>query len=408
MNAITQIEVNPENVWRTKCERPTDWARTARPNTDQQKYFICSVDSHISPPRDLLEKRIAPEYKDRLPRQVKTDKGVELHIEGMRPYRVMETILSGEDQYRAKAGNIGDDADADMALRISDMDKDGIDIEIAFPNSPVVMAYYTTDMAFAMAQMRIYNDWAMELNAKYGHRSYILPCITTGDVELAVKEIERMAAAGAKSITMPTQPIPGIENSKLRYNDKRFEPLWEALSGANMPMSFHVATGGDPRKARGAGGAVMNRCISHEAMVEPITAFCASGILDRWPKLKFGCFEGGAGWIPALLDTMDETVMKHHFWAFPKLKNGLPSDYFRAHAVASFQEDRSALLLCEPYGLENNWTWSNDYPHHEGTWPHSAAAIERGFARLKEETRAKILGLNAARFFGFEIPAHLA
>ena len=48
--------------------------------------------------------------------------------------------------------------------------------------------------------------------------------------------------------------------------------------------------------------------------------------------------------------------------------------------------------------------WANDFPHHEGSWPHSAEAIERLFGGLKEDSRAKILGLNAARFFGFDIP----
>ena len=48
--------------------------------------------------------------------------------------------------------------------------------------------------------------------------------------------------------------------------------------------------------------------------------------------------------------------------------------------------------------------WANDYPHHEGTWPHSSQAIERTMAGLDETARAKILGLNAAAFFGFDVP----
>ena len=48
--------------------------------------------------------------------------------------------------------------------------------------------------------------------------------------------------------------------------------------------------------------------------------------------------------------------------------------------------------------------WANDYPHHEGTWPHSAQAIERTMGNLDDLERAKILGLNAARVFGFSIP----
>jgi predicted TIM-barrel fold metal-dependent hydrolase len=50
----------------------------------------------------------------------------------------------------------------------------------------------------------------------------------------------------------------------------------------------------------------------------------------------------------------------------------------------------------------DNFLWANDYPHHEGTWPHSAAAIERTMAGLDDATRGKLLGENAARIFGFE------
>jgi predicted TIM-barrel fold metal-dependent hydrolase len=49
--------------------------------------------------------------------------------------------------------------------------------------------------------------------------------------------------------------------------------------------------------------------------------------------------------------------------------------------------------------------WGNDYPHHEGTWPHSAEAIERTMGGLADESRARILGLNAVRFFGFDVEA---
>ena len=50
-----------------------------------------------------------------------------------------------------------------------------------------------------------------------------------------------------------------------------------------------------------------------------------------------------------------------------------------------------------------NFLWANDYPHHEGTWPHSAETIERTMGMLDDEERAKVLGLTAARIFGFEV-----
>jgi len=109
--------------------------------------------------------------------------------------------------------------------------------------------------------------------------------------------------------------------------------------------------------------------------------------------------------VPWLLDAMDEAYRKHHMWVRPKLQ-GLPSDYYKAHGFASFQEDPSGLALMEEWGLENCFMWANDYPHHEGTWPHSPEAIERTMGKLSDPLRAKVLGLNAARMFKLEVPAH--
>jgi len=54
--------------------------------------------------------------------------------------------------------------------------------------------------------------------------------------------------------------------------------------------------------------------------------------------------------------------------------------------------------------LVPNFMWANDYPHHEGSWPHSAEAIERTMGELDDASRAKILGLNAAEIFNIPIP----
>jgi hypothetical protein len=56
--------------------------------------------------------------------------------------------------------------------------------------------------------------------------------------------------------------------------------------------------------------------------------------------------------------------------------------------------------------LVDNFMWASDYPHHEGTWPHSAAAMERTMPKLSEMQQAKLLGLNAVRFFKLEVPEH--
>jgi hypothetical protein len=101
---------------------------------------------------------------------------------------------------------------------------------------------------------------------------------------------------------------------------------------------------------------------------------------------------------------MDEAYRKHHMWVKPKLEL-MPSDYFRRQGFSSFQEDRPGLDLAREHNLVDNFLWANDFPHHEGSWPYSAQAIERTMGHLDDGERAKILGLNSARIFRFPIPA---
>jgi predicted TIM-barrel fold metal-dependent hydrolase len=218
--------------------------------------------------------------------------------------------------------------------------------------------------------------------------------------------VQRVAKLGFRCLTLPCKPIwGGHDVEHVNYNLPHFDPLWAAIEETGLPITFHISTGRDPRAARGNGGAVVNY-VSHSLSptIEPVANLCASGVLERFRTLRFATIEAGIGWLPWLLDAMDEAYRKHHFWVRPKLAM-LPSEYYRLHGFSSFQEDRAGLDLAEKYRLTGNFMWANDYPHHEGTWPHSAQAIERTMGGLSEESRAKILGLNAARFLDLEVPA---
>jgi hypothetical protein len=99
---------------------------------------------------------------------------------------------------------------------------------------------------------------------------------------------------------------------------------------------------------------------------------------------------------------MDEAYLKHHMFVRPKLEL-LPSEFFRRQGFASFQEDKVGLDLASGHDLVDNFLWANDFPYHEGTWPHSAQAIERTTGDLTDAERARILGLNAAEIFNLPI-----
>ena len=141
-------------------------------------------------------------------------------------------------------------------------------------------------------------------------------------------------------------------------------------------------------------------------VLEPTVQLCASGVFDRHPKLNFATIEAGAGWVPYALWAMDQGYDKHAFWVSPKLKYK-PSEYFRRHGHASFQEDPVGIQLREWIGVDSI-LWGNDYPHLEGTWPYSEGVLGKLTETLQRDEKAKIYGLNAARLFNIEVPAKFA
>lgn len=403
--AAPVIEVNPENQWRLDSPGSDSWLRSPHVNAEKKKYFIVSVDAHMSPPHTLFKDQIDKKFADRLPRvEVRDGKKFLIH-EGLPPARVSDAQLQGEDDLRNKAGAYLVHDPMTMEQRHRNLDLDGVDGEIIFPNGAALLMFTSRDAEFLLAQARVWNDWLWQECAPFKRRSKAIAAIPTIDVDMAVAEVQRVAKMGYDIITLPNKPVFGAsELGQANYNLPVYDKLWAAIQDAGLAITFHVSTGQDPRTASGNGGAIMNFCIHSVApTIEPVVALCASGVIERFPGIKFCTVEANGGWVPWLLDRMDEAYRTHHFWVRPKLKN-LPSEYFRSNGAASVGEDRAALLLAEPYGLQNNFMWANDYPHHEGSWPHSAQSIERTCASLTEETRTKVLGLNAAKFFKFEVP----
>lgn len=392
-----EATVDAPNRWRLETPGRAGWARSARPG-DSEKYFIVSSDSHVNEPHDLWTTRINAKFRGRLYRVETDDKGVQwLVSDGLRPVRMREYLFEGEDRLRRGAGY-------DPEQRLRDMATDGIDAEVMFPNKGLAM-WSTQDAEFAMAQCRVWNDWAWETFSPYNDRMSPMAAIATGNVALAIGEIERAARTGFRGLALPTKPIYGPHDARHpNYNLREYDPMWAAIQDTGLPMTFHISTGTDPRAARAEGGAVINLvCHSMVHAIEPIANLCSSGVLERFPRLRFAAIECGIGWLPWALESMDDAYRKHHMWVSPKLKH-LPSEYFRAHGYCSFQEDRAGLDLVIKHRLVDNVLWANDYPHMEGCWPHSPEAIERQMGDLSDAQRARILGLNAARLFGFEVP----
>jgi len=390
-------QIDP-NAWRHDSPGCADWPRSPHAGAPN-KFFIASADCHAQEPSDFLVKRMPAAYQQRLPGILLGDNGAKFQkTEGFRPIRLSDLKFEGEDLERAEAGKT-------PAARLDALDRDGIDCELIFPNKGLTV-WATPDAQFSQAMCRAWNDWAWETYGPYNDRLSPVACIASGDIDGSVVEIERAARRGFRALALPCKPVWGPpDHEQPNYNQPAFDALWAATCDADLPVTFHVSTGRDPRTARGDGGAVINYTVHSLApTMEPLVNLCASGVIERFPQLRFGSIEAGIGWVPWMLTAMDEAYHKHHMWVRPKLRN-LPSDYFRSNGFASFGEDPPGLALMRGFDLTANFLWANDFPHHEGTWPHSAAAIERCMGALTDGERAQVLGLNAVRIFKFDIPA---
>jgi predicted TIM-barrel fold metal-dependent hydrolase len=395
-NTIPEPDVH--NTWRTETPGNSGWLRSARPDATD-KFFMTSADGHVQEPRRIFRDRLPEEYHDRLPNVVtKRDGDQYQKTEGFRPTKLnWVEPLQGHEKFRYESGRNPENRLAELAL-------DGCDGEILFPNVGLAM-WATKDPAFSHVMCRAWNDWAWENYGPHNERLTPMACVAPASLDDALAEIQRCASLGFKGLCLPCKPVFGQPDvDDLNYNLKEFEPLWDCIEEVDLPVTFHVSTGRDPRTARSQGGAIINYTIHSLApTMEPLVNLCASGVAERHPNLRFGAIEAGIGWVPWMLEAMDEAYRKHHMWVRPKL-DGLPSDYFRRQGFASFQEDHAGLDLARKHNLVGNFLWANDFPHHEGSWPYSAQAIERTMGDLTDGERAAILGLNTARIFRLSVP----
>ena len=408
---MTTIE-SPRNAWRQETPGASTWSHTSRLG-DPDKFFMVSADCHANEPASYLADHIEPEYLPRIPRlEVRADGSQYTITEGNRPMMIRASDaaiatargdarhwgskLEPEDQLRNSTGRT-------IEERLIDQRADGVDIELIFPNKGL-LTWATPDPVFADAMCRAWNRWAYEFHSGGSGwndgRTRPLASIATGDIDLAMLEVAWAAEHDFVGYTFGNSPVYGPKVwGNLEYNDPSFEPLWSLVEETGRPLTFHVSTGRDPRAVGGNGGAIINYvCHSMETTIEPLVQLITSGVFERHPNLHAGLVESGIGFVPWLLETMDYAYKAHHFWVRPVIPE-LPSVYYRRHCFATFQEDHVGLASAEECDLVDTYLWANDYPHHEGSWPHSAASIERQMSGLSDSSRAKILGENARRIF---------
>ncbi|MBT5051852.1 MAG: amidohydrolase family protein [Gammaproteobacteria bacterium] len=158
------------------------------------------------------------------------------------------------------------------------------------------------------------------------------------------------------------------------------DPLWALLEEAGLPVLFHV--GGEKKMsaayANNGGERVLDFHGGDEnftglsfmsiplSIWQTMTALIFDGVLERFPRLKFGAIELGASWVPSWMAYMDAG-----FEAFRRGEARLqklsmrPSDYAkRQFRVTPYSHEPTGWILAnsDPGML----LFSSDFPHVEG------------------------------------------
>jgi uncharacterized protein len=365
-------------------------------------YPIVDADGHVQeknlPWADLLE----PAYRDRAPKLVRDNRGVERLMVGGVLWGKPEgrgRNLAGAPHSRYPTKTTGME---DPVQRIKDMDLEGIDTAVLFGTSVFLSLPFFEDRELACDMARVYNNWVAEYCRTAPDRLKGIALLPLQDPGYAVQELRRCVNE-LGFVGMGTPAWDGSRN--LEHPD--FEPLWAEAERLDVPVCVHVGSGRPAAGADRYDNAYMVHVVTHafEQMLGCLS-MVGGGVLERHPGLRVAFLEAGAGWVPYWLERMEE----HYEYLQPCLPwlSKSPAEYLRSEqCYYSFEPDEQSVnYVCDFVGDERI-LWASDYNHSDCKFPHTLEPVlER--TDMSEERKRRLLSDNAQRLYGFTVPSKLA
>ena len=382
------------------------------------KHRIVDADCHILEPPDIWKNWLPERYQDKAPRLVKDRAGGDAWLTAVGgdadPIGLVSTPGMPFDQFRwfgvtyeeARRGCYNGEA------RLADMDVDGVDVEILFPPQRTMSHFLgDDDDDFVLAGVEAYNNFLFEEFCAADPKRLIgLAQMPSLGIDQSVDALRKAKARGAKGVIISNWPSGG---ESLSTDD---DPFWAAAVDEVIPVSIHIniisrSQRAAQRKAAARQGNALYAMDSEAARAKAIgsmshvfsmtagsmTSMLFTGVFERFPELQICWIETGVGWIPHLIESIDDRYWRNRVWGDLPIKNP-PSFYWYRNNAASFITDRSGIALRHAAGIDNIM-WSSDYPHHGNDWPYSRKVIEETMGHIPTDDQAKIVGANAARIW---------
>jgi hypothetical protein len=130
------------------------------------------------------------------------------------------------------------------------------------------------------------------------------------------------------------------------------------------------------------------------------------GVLNRFPNLEIGFFEGDVGWLPHWLGRLENTYRKVALLSQVPEDRG-PIEQFRAQCTISGEPSDLGLALAADLVGADRVLWASDWPHQDGAWPDPIAVL-RDRTDLTDTQKRLMLVDGPARFFRIDLAPVLA
>jgi predicted TIM-barrel fold metal-dependent hydrolase len=362
-------------------------------------YFVVDIDAHVTETAfwsDVTD-RIDNDYLRHAAKSFQERAGSPPGLLNTQPGMLYQDLF-GRIPHQAQQAEFvaGDGTHRQVALTRRAMDSMGIDYMVVFP-TPMLLLGMHPQAEVEVALGRAFNRWLVEEVLPQEPRIKAMMYLPFNDPDACVEVVEEFAGqSGVIGFTVvSTRYKPVHHNSYMR--------LYAALQAADKPLAFHSGFHwGDESMKQ------MNRFLSMHAIsfcyfnMIHMTNWIINGIPERFPGLKVIWVESGLAWVPFLMQRLDSEYMMRSSEA-PMLKRR-PSDYIRDMYFTTQPLEVSNMKLTqatmEAMRAETQLLFASDWPH----WDFDPPASITQLPFLTEHAKRNILGLNAARVFGLEVP----
>ncbi len=217
----------------------------------------------------------------------------------------------------------------------------------------------------------------------------------------APAEAARELRRAVKELGMPGAVLPGVTITDRPYGHPEYEPLLAEANALGCALGIHGAVsyrlGIDQSDSF-----IKTHTLEHPfAQMIQLTSLLFDGAIERYPNIRWAFLEAGAGWMPYMMDRLDEEWERRgKRWA-PDVHRK-PSESLRASNifVSCEVEEQTLPYVVEVFGADKI-LWASDYPHervHHEYLKDIPEFMER--TDLSEDVKRKILKDNAVRLYG--------